>query len=240
MIFRLLNANHSPEDALKLVTQFLSMVVQRKLKLDLELIDEIISTVIHNFPNFVDQLEMEDMTRIFSIANDLQDVPSIHAREATKKHVKRHIQIIQSQTRSPSSTPIIDLSFENSIVDDVIPFDEFVLVSVEMNNDILAYVSMSQSIVPIFPVSKSPVVPNVLILPVKESSNPKESVSELDVGVPVYVSQNLSYIIKLKTVEESHLDVVMSEINDVSTEPIVEMSPSELETTHPKSNHFKV
>lgn len=78
MIASLLNANHSPEDALKLVTQFLSMVVQRKLKLDPELIDEIISTVIHNFLKFVDQLAMEDMTRIFSITNNLQDVPSIH------------------------------------------------------------------------------------------------------------------------------------------------------------------
>nr|GMC68084.1 uncharacterized protein LOC109155341 [Ipomoea batatas] len=185
MIASLFNANHSPEDALKLVTQFLSMVVQRKLKLNPELIDEIISTVIHNFLKFVDQLAMENMTRIFSITNDLQDVLSIHARETTKEHVKLHIQIIQSQTRSPSSTPIIDLSSENSVVDDVIPLDEFVLVSVEMNNDLLAYVSMSQSIVPVFPISKSPVVPNVLILPVKDSSNPKESLSELDVGVPV-------------------------------------------------------
>lgn len=63
-----------------------------------------------------------------------------------------------------------------------------------MNNDLLAYVSMSQSIVPVFPISKSPVVPNVLILPVKDSSNPKESLSESDVGVPVYVSQNLSQL----------------------------------------------
>nr|GMD93557.1 histone-lysine N-methyltransferase SETD1A-like [Ipomoea batatas] len=68
MIVRLLNTNDSPEDALKLVTQFLSIAVQRKLKLDPKLINEIISTVIHNFSEFVDQLEIEDATKLFSIA----------------------------------------------------------------------------------------------------------------------------------------------------------------------------
>nr|GMD87083.1 uncharacterized protein LOC109166788 [Ipomoea batatas] len=69
MIVRLLNTNDSPEDALKLVTRFLSIAVQRKLKLDPKLINEIIiSTVIHNFSEFVDQLEIEDATKLFSIA----------------------------------------------------------------------------------------------------------------------------------------------------------------------------
>nr|GLL39771.1 uncharacterized protein LOC109150211 [Ipomoea trifida] len=72
-IVKFLNANHSPEDALKLVMQFLNIAVQRKLKLDLELIDEITATIIHNFLEFIDQLAMEDMTRLFQIVNDLQD-----------------------------------------------------------------------------------------------------------------------------------------------------------------------
>lgn len=126
MIVRLLNTNHSPKDAMKLVTHFLSMAIQKKLKLDPELVDEIILIVIHHFPEFVDQLKVEDMTRTFQIANDIQDVQPLHvpepfnghragaflyffgkrtlawekahrqAKEATKEHTKQRIQIIQS------------------------------------------------------------------------------------------------------------------------------------------------
>lgn len=76
-IVKFLNVNHSPEDAMKLVMQFLSIAVQQKLKLDLELIDEIIATIIHNFLEFIDQLAMEDMKRLFQIVNDLHDIPHV-------------------------------------------------------------------------------------------------------------------------------------------------------------------
>nr|GMD92083.1 uncharacterized protein LOC109150211 [Ipomoea batatas] len=218
MIVRLLNTNDSPEDALKLVTQFLSIAIQRKLKLDPKLINEIISTVIHNFSEFVDQLEIEDATKLFSIASDLQDIQPIH--------------IIQSQNRSSSSTPTIDLSSENSIVDDVIPLDEFAPIYVDVNNEIHVFVSLSQLTVPVVPVSESHALPNESIFLVNEFNDPKQTEKDF-IATP-------SYLRKPKTIQEPPGDVEMSEADDVPTKPVIELSPSELKIAHPWSNMFKV
>nr|GMD75022.1 protein zds1-like [Ipomoea batatas] len=71
MIVRLLNTNHSPEDALALVRQFVNMAIQKKLKLDPELIEEIIATIINDYPEFINHLSIEDTTRILDMSNDI-------------------------------------------------------------------------------------------------------------------------------------------------------------------------
>lgn len=185
-------------------------------------------------------------------------------KEVAKKHAKHSIQIIQSQIRSPSSTSVIDLSTENPVVDNVIPLYEYFPATAEVNNDLPASGSKSQTIVPVIPVSKSSILPNVSILLENKSNNPNEGLSESDVGIPVHVSQNLSqlhstitqlhdlpsnpivsekdfvatptYIIKPKPIEESQPDVETIEADDVSTKPAVEMSPIELEIAHPRLN----
>nr|GMC84504.1 uncharacterized protein LOC109171684 [Ipomoea batatas] len=193
---------------------------------------------------------MEDMTRIFSIENDIQDVQPVHvpepldgnkvgaflrffgeralawekahkqAKEVAKEHPKHHIQIIQSQTKLPSSTPIIDLSSENPVENDVIPLDESIPITGDVNNDLLALIlNLSQLHSTIIQLYDLP--------------------TDLLVGEKDFVATP-TYFIKPKPVEETHPDVEMSEAKDVPTEPVVEMSPSEIETSHPKSNLFKV
>lgn len=59
MIIKILNVNHSHEEALKLLRSFINMVARNTLKLDPVLVEEIIVTLIDGFPEFISHLSPE-------------------------------------------------------------------------------------------------------------------------------------------------------------------------------------
>nr|GMC71813.1 protein zds1-like [Ipomoea batatas] len=111
MIIKILNVNHSHEEALKLLRSFINMVARNTLKLDPVLVEEIIVTLIDGFPEFInitptiipipeDGNRARAFLRYFGqIALDLEYVQQQvckHARELSQQR----IQTLQSRSQS--------------------------------------------------------------------------------------------------------------------------------------------
>nr|GLL43156.1 uncharacterized protein LOC109150211 [Ipomoea trifida] len=77
MIIKLLNDDHSPEEALKLLRSFISMAARKTLKLDLVLVEEIIVTLMDGFPEFTSHLLPEDTCVLLEIAQDSDITPTV-------------------------------------------------------------------------------------------------------------------------------------------------------------------
>nr|GMD55632.1 phosphatidylinositol 3-kinase 2-like [Ipomoea batatas] len=156
--------------------------------------------------------------------------------------------ILQSQIRSPSETPIIDLSVDEKVDDSNV----FVPETVTTIGDLLGSGSINQSIEPILPASDQNVEPGMPIsestaltsdksdLPENTLSKPKEKIYESEEGIPVYVLQNLSKLHSTITqLYDLPADPLVGEKNFVVT-PAYTIKPKPTEETYLEIEMTKV
>nr|GME04425.1 protein zds1-like [Ipomoea batatas] len=248
MLIRLLNTDHSPENVAKLVNQFLTMAIRKKLKLDLKLLDEIIATIVHlfpefvdpclldeiiativhHFPEFVDPLDMEDTTELFTMAQDLE-LAEVQPLDVPKPSDGNRVE-----------NPTIDLSMDEKVDDNI----EFVPTSDKLHViNQSAEINLPTSVEIVSKFSEFTVVTSVMpYLLEKVVNEPKEKIYESEVEIHDFVATP-TYTIKTKPIEEVNIDVEMTEAEVEPGDPVVpitELSPVELETAQPKTTAFKV